>query len=391
MLSSVVWALLAGWYISVQPVVSSREADPLWVNKVYVKTGENPSTHEPKYQLVVEPALKEATAALKAAYTNTVLSRLRRLMPHQLTGALSWVYGKFQSTKDYVKTAKKINDFLGEFGFKWSDSLHTWVVADAEKVRISKLFAIDPYEWMIPQKGFESFNDFFIKQFKPDVRPIFPESDVVVSPVDGKLTVVENLTIDPKYPNSFFNVKSENFTLQRFLNSDGLACEYAGGMLLIFRLSPYNYHHFHFPVNCVPTKKVDLGGGYESVDPITYKTNINPLVINARHLVKLQTSFGQVLMVIVGAYNVGSIKESFEIGKQYKKGNEAGYFQYGGSTIALVFKRETLDVGKQFLAHSRQGYETSVVVGERIGELKPQERISRDLHRACSRRSVPSA
>ncbi len=384
MLSSVVWVLLAGWYISTQLVVSSRET-PLWVNKVYVKTGENPATHEPKYQLVVEPALKEATAALKAVYTNIFLCRLRRLMPRQLTGALSWVYGKFQSTKDYVKTAKKINEFLSEFGFKWSDSLHTWVVADAEKARISLLFSIKPHEWVVPKKGFESFNDFFIKQLKPDVRPIFPDSDVMVSPADGKLTVVENLTTDSKSPNSFFNVKSEKFTLQRFLNSDDLAREYAGGTLLIFRLSPYNYHHFHFPINCVPIKKVDLSGGHESVDPITYKTNINPLVINARHLVKLQTSFGQILMVIVGAYNVGSIKEFFETGRQYKKGDEAGYFQYGGSTIALVFKRGTLDVGKQFLTHSRQGYETSVAVGERIGELKPQKGVSRDLHRAFAR------
>lgn len=166
-----------------------------------------------------------------------------------------------------------------------------------------------------------------------------------------------------------YHIKSKDFTLAKFLDNPDLAEEFEGGTLLIFRLSPYNYHRFHFPIDAIPLKSTAVSGGYESVDPISYKTDINPLVINIRRVVSLHTSFGQILMVIVGAFGVGSINETFKLGNTYNKGDEAGYFQYGGSTIALVIKKGAIKIDKMFLTHAREGYETAVKMGERIGIL----------------------
>lgn len=346
-------------------------SDPM-VNCVYVKP-----EGDKHYKLVHEPSDPDGIRALKAAYVTSGFKEGRRLMPRQLTGFLSQAYG---FTKKLSGSNKQVDDFMSKFHYQWYPGPRQWEVGTFGSAGLSwgptmKAFAIDPEDWEI-QYGFSSFNDFFIKKLKPEARPIAAPEDqkVVISPADAKLTVIPNVRARGDGA-TFFNVKDEKFTLEKFLNDRDLARDYDGGTLMIFRLSPYNYHRFHFPIDAVINLSASISGGYESVDPITYKTGINPLMTNKRRWVLLESNHKtSMLMVIVGAFNVGSIQTTYTPGQFYHKGAELGYFQYGGSTIVLLFKRGAIDIEQEpiqtFIGHSAQGYETAIKMGEKVARLE---------------------
>ena len=78
---------------------------------------------------------------------------------------------------------------------------------------------------------------------------------------------------------------------------------------------------------------------------------------------------GLVTYVEVGALLVGKIKNIITTGK-IKKGEEKGYFEYGGSTIVLLFEKDKITLDEEIINNSLNGFETYVKYGEKIGEKK---------------------
>ncbi|MFC1894417.1 archaetidylserine decarboxylase [Candidatus Dependentiae bacterium] len=209
---------------------------------------------------------------------------------------------------------------------------------------------------------FKSFNDFFIRKLQPEARSICQNTNTLVATADSKLLIIPDLSQKIE-----FFVKNETFNLEFFLQNKNLAYEYFNGTMMLFRLAPYDYHRFHFPTDCIASKSIKIPGKYESVNPIVYKSGIQPLIKNERRLVVLQTDiFSEVLCIIVGAMLVGKIHETFIPHKKYKKGSEMGYFEFGGSTIALIFKQGIIQPKEIFLKHSALGFETEVNMGQAI-------------------------
>lgn len=215
------------------------------------------------------------------------------------------------------------------------------------------------------EQEYKNFNDFFIRKLKPGVRDIDFSSNSLISPCDSKLLVLGNLQ-----QNTEFFIKDSYFNLGRFFKNDYLAKKFEGGTLLIFRLAPYDYHRFHFPFDCIPGSIVKIDGKYDSVNPIAFKSGYQPLTENKRHLIMLDTDkFGEVAMVPVGAICVGKIVETFKENEKYEKGDEAGYFSFGGSTVVLIFEKGRVSIDSKFIDHSKAGYETQVLFGEKIGKV----------------------
>lgn len=214
-------------------------------------------------------------------------------------------------------------------------------------------------------KDFSTFNDFFIRKLKPEARPIDAHPHHLISPADGKVIIMHNCTQSMKFP-----VKQSSFNLERFLGSKTLAQAFEGGTLMIFRLAPYDYHRFHFPLDCIPLKARIIHGRYESVNPLVYYTGIQPLTENERHLTLLLTKeCGPVALVSVGALCVGKIIETYTGPNQWhKKGAEAGYFCFGGSTVVLIFKKGTLEVDPEILKNSQAGKETPILMGKKVAK-----------------------
>jgi len=196
---------------------------------------------------------------------------------------------------------------------------------------------------VVQEQEFNNFNDFFTRKLKVEARPIDTSSSIVVSPADGKILAYADIS------NSDFIIKGYRFDVSSFLDNPDLAQKYHDGALLIVRLAPVDYHRFHFPVsgNLSPNKKID--GDYYSVNPFALRKMAEIFCLNKREFTILSNPlFGDIVMAEVGATMVGSIEQTFK-GSVVKKGEEKGYFKFGGSTIVLLFKKSKIHIDKDLL------------------------------------------
>ncbi len=225
-----------------------------------------------------------------------------------------------------------------------------------------KRFNIDMSDFMVPTGGYQSFNDFFTRSLKAGARTI--DQNHAIAPSDCKVYVIPNISTSTN-----FFVKHQPFNLKQFLGSDALATLFQNGTLFMFRLAPYDYHRFHFPIDCVPSQPKVIKGVLESVNPFVFYRGVQPLITNERHLITLETKqYGTVAMVPVGAMMVGAIGYTYTPNHAYKKGDETGFFAFGGSTVVLLFKQSVITPRANFIKNSLQGFETAVTMGESINE-----------------------
>ena len=211
------------------------------------------------------------------------------------------------------------------------------------------------------KQKFESFNDFFSRELKPEARPIDTRSNVLVSPADGKILAYQNINKQD------FIVKGYRFNLYEFLNDSLLAKKYQNGSLLIVRLCPTDYHRFHFPTDGTVIDYQKIAGPLFSVSPIALRKKVEIICQNKREHTQIKTSlFGDIIMSEVGATMVGSIVQSYK-NKDIEKGEEKGYFLFGGSTVVLLFEQGKIQIDTDLLENTKNGLETEVKMGEKIG------------------------
>ena len=221
---------------------------------------------------------------------------------------------------------------------------------------------IDMGEVLLPAHEFPTFNDFFIRQLKPEARPVNRQPGVLVSPADGKAMAFSEINrLD-----TFF-AKGQEFSLKEFLKDQSLGSRYAGGTLLIIRLAPADYHRFHFPADGRITKSTRIDGSYYSVSPYAVKKRMEIYWENTREYSVLSTvNAGDILLCEVGATMVGSIVQTYEPDTDVKKGEEKGWFAFGGSTIIVLLEKDKVRVDGDILENTKKGYETSIRMGERL-------------------------
>lgn len=223
-------------------------------------------------------------------------------------------------------------------------------------------------EILDPLPSFKTFNEFFYRKLKPTARPVDAPEDParLVSAADSRFMAFSTVSEATQ-----IWIKGRDFTVAKLLGEKygKEAHKYEGGALAIFRLAPQDYHRFHVPVDGVIGEMSDIAGEYYTVNPQAIRTALDVYGDNVRKIVPIDSPvFGRVMMVCVGAMMVGSIKTTVEVGQTVKKGDEFGYFAFGGSTIVTVFEK---DVGVQWdedlLINGKASLETLVRVGMGIG------------------------
>jgi phosphatidylserine decarboxylase len=155
------------------------------------------------------------------------------------------------------------------------------------------------------------------------------------------------------------------------VEESSLLSSFENGICLILRLCPTDYHRFHFVDSgtCGETKKIK--GSYYSVNPVALNKKEKLFCQNKREWSLLKSeNFGDVLYVEVGATCVGSIIQTYTPGEKVEKGQEKGYFKFGGSTTILFFKKDTISIADDILVQSYLGFECKVLIGETIGYKK---------------------
>ena len=164
-------------------------------------------------------------------------------------------------------------------------------------------------------------------------------------------------------------VKGHRFDNLSFLNNADLAQNYLGGTLVIVRLAPPDYHRFHFPVSGSVSPNTQIDGDYYSVNPLALRKMTEIFCLNKREFTILSNPlFGDDVMAEVGATMAGSIVQTYT-GDLAKKGEEKGYFKFGGSTVVLLFEKNKICIDADLLINTLKGYETGIKQGEKIGAM----------------------
>jgi phosphatidylserine decarboxylase len=227
-------------------------------------------------------------------------------------------------------------------------------------------YAIAESEHVKAADKFTSFNDFFYRKLKPEARPVDAAADSVVFPADGRhLGFAKASEVEGVF------VKGQQFDLSRLLGDTALAKKFADGAAVFSRLCPVDYHRFHFPVAGVPHEARLINGLLYSVNPLALRDRLAVLWENKRFITEIKTEkYGSVLMLEIGATNVGSVNHTFVPSRAVSKGEEKGYFAFGGSATFTIFEPGRVELAADLLEHSAQMRELYAKVGDRMGSFR---------------------
>ncbi len=255
-------------------------------------------------------------------------------------------------------------DFItGEKGKSWALSFvkeRGKFLDSPESITIIEKWLNDPTlnndEFVYPEGGFDSFNDFFVRDLKPGARPIDGVSNpsTLVSPADGIINMINNeLSLTTDIPTK----SGMKLSLSELLDNSEYAKEFIGGTALAVFLLPHNYHHYHSPTEGIIVESKESVGdrlfGMPNMLDMINNGNVAynkdySVFQNFKHgyfIIKTD-QYGYIAMIPIGLQTVGSVvfENKFrEISNGKKvavlKGEKLGHFEYGGSTVLLLFQK----------------------------------------------------
>lgn len=258
----------------------------------------------------------------------------------------STVYGKLQ---DFSFSRRKIKSFVENLQIDMSE---------AERECI---------------ENYSNFNDFFARKLKKKSRPLSMKMNHLISPADGRVLAYENIDKE-----QVIQVKGSFYKLKDFLDDENLADEYHKGVCVVIRLCPSDYHRFHFPDSGVAHEVKRIKGQYYSVNPISLHKIAQVYCQNKREITLFESdNFKEIILCEVGATCVGSIIQTYNVEEPVQKGEEKGYFKFGGSTVILFLKKGQIKIDEDILKNTEMGIETKINMGEMLGEkLISSEQVS---------------
>ncbi|OJT11150.1 Phosphatidylserine decarboxylase proenzyme 3 [Trametes pubescens] len=218
--------------------------------------------------------------------------------------------------------------------------------ASAAFPNFEQTYVCDP---SAPFHGFKSWDDFFTRQFLPNVRPVsFPDNNDIVN--SACESTVYRIAFDAKETDSFW-LKGQPYSLVHMLNNDEAAGQFVGGTVYQAFLSATKYHRWHAPVNGRIARIVTVPGTYYSEspsegfpDPDAAGPNLSQAFITAvatRTIIFIEAdnpTIGLLAFIAVGMAEVSTCEATVKAGDVVRKGDQLGMFHFGGSTHCLIFR-----------------------------------------------------
>ncbi|KFX94355.1 hypothetical protein O988_06350 [Pseudogymnoascus sp. VKM F-3808] len=248
------------------------------------------------------------------------------LSPETTRGPLSWLSGWL------VRYATTLGQFLDTPESLTAETLATF--------RESGKYGLDDY--IVPDGGWKTFNDFFARHVKPDRRPIAAPADpaVIASPADCMLQGTW-----PVDENGSVTFKGIPWRISDLLQDSAYGECFRGGSFIHAILFPFDYHRMHAPVGGkVLECKVISGQAMLEAIAVNGRPRSNPNAeegyqwCQTRGLIVLDSSIGKVAILPVGMGHISSVTMTPHVGEEISKGDEIGYFQFGGSDIIMIFE-----------------------------------------------------
>ncbi len=239
-----------------------------------------------------------------------------------------------------------------------------------------QIYKVDMSEAVVTNvAAFRNFNEFFTRQLTPNARQICAATDALASPVDGAVSKVGAINRD-----ILIQAKGRDYSLVNLLGGSAeLAQYFLDGSFITLYLSPKDYHRVHCPLDGKLIRSQYIPGTLFSVNETTVTRVPELFARNERLIMLLDSAYGKVAVIMVGAMIVAGIKtvwhksayqahSSFTDKLQdpisFKKGDELGQFQLG-STVILLFQSGNI-IWQEEIAEQHP-----VKLGDRLASLKP--------------------
>ena len=261
----------------------------------------------------------------------------------------------------------------GRMGLEWlirpevSKLVGRFMDTGLSRIMINPFIKKNDIDISVCQKNeFDSYNDFFKRKLVPGARTIDMTDEGFVSPCDSRLTVYDIEDTEQQT----FNIKDSEYTVASLLRDKKLARHYRGGKLWLFRLCVDDYHRYIYNVSGKQSDVRRIEGLYHTVNPIAseyydiYKENTREYC-----LIRTQDA-GTIIDMEVGALLVGRIVNRYVDSTDVRRGEEKGYFEFGGSTIILLIQKDKVAPLDRIVENSRKDIETRVRQGELVGYVR---------------------
>ena len=249
-------------------------------------------------------------------------------------------------------TAPSLSKFCGRF---LDSKLSAFLIKGFVK---NNSIAVEDYQ----TEGIKTFNEFFRRKIKDGLRPFDMTPSKLCAPCDGLLSIWNIEEAD----GTVIPVKQSQYTIEGLLQNKELAAQYNGGLCLVFRLCVNHYHRYAYSDSGNKGRNIFIPGILHTVRPIALET-FPVFSQNSREYTVIESKvFGPLVQMEVGAMLVGRIV-NHEQEAIVKRGDEKGFFEYGGSTIIVLIKKDKIKMRKELIENSLRSIETPVKMGEVIG------------------------
>lgn len=222
---------------------------------------------------------------------------------------------------------------------------------------------------------YQTFNEFFTRPLKDNIRPIAPGDNSLASPCDGTISQAGQIRAG-----AILQAKGRGYSVLELLGGDKtMAAQFADGRFATIYLSPRDYHRLHMPLAANMVRMIHVPGRLFSVAEWTVEEIPRLFARNERLACYFETSAGPMVMVLVGAINVSAIETVWSglvvpprgkkiseydyshTRKEIAKGAEMGRFNMGSTVILLTGKNV------EWLPHIAAGQ--AVKMGQLIGHF----------------------
>src|ERR1700712_1068587 len=248
------------------------------------------------------------------------------------TPVYDWLYALYQ---DAPWTTRQIEPFVREYGIDMSE--------------------FEPCKY-------RSYADFFVREFKPGARRFPDDPAQMGAPAEARYFGWERFGPDQRFP-----VKGQSLAAEDILGNAERAKPFLGGPVILMRLSPVDYHHVHYPDDGRTVEHERMG---RSLWTVTWPAvqNMPDLYIRNERQVNIQDTrhFGRLGFVEFGALTVGRIVQRHPHDQPFARGAQKAVFKFGGSAVAIFGEPGAWQPADDILAHTPQGMEIIVRLGEPV-------------------------
>jgi phosphatidylserine decarboxylase len=209
---------------------------------------------------------------------------------------------------------------------------------------------------------FKSYADFFLRKYKNGMRPFSANPHTMGAVAEGRILAFKEITQDHLFP-----VKGHFLNAEMLLANQELAKDFSGGPIIIIRLCPIDYHHFHYPDDGIMIKTWRVQGAYHSVNVLALKNQQDVFLQNERQITIMETqNFGKIAYIEVGAMCVGKIIQENELTTNFSRGERKGHFEFGASTVILLGQKNRWEPSADILKHSQNNIESFIKLGDEM-------------------------